>query len=187
MARRLSEERGLTLVPPFNNRDIIAGAGTAALELVSQVPALDAIVSPIGGGGLISGSAIAAKGIDPRIAVYGVEAEGADDARQSLQQGHIITIPPPTTIADGIRTVSLGDLTFAIACAMVDDVVLVDDAEILDAVRFAALRMKIILEPTGAVPLAAVMQDRIPASAHRVGVIASGGNLAPELLQRLFQ
>ncbi|MGE5264540.1 MAG: threo-3-hydroxy-L-aspartate ammonia-lyase [Acidobacteriota bacterium] len=185
IARRLAEERGLTLVPPFNDRDIIAGQGTAALELVEDVPALDAVVTPIGGGGLISGCAIAAKALRPDIAVYGVEAEGADDARRSLREGRIITIPPPATIADGIRTTSVGTLTFAIMRQLVDDVVLVNDAEILDAVRFLLLRMKIVVEPTGAVPVAAVMQNRIPAGARRVGVIVSGGNIDPGQLRSL--
>lgn len=185
IARRLSEERGLTLVPPFNDRDIIAGQGTAALELVEEVPDLDAVITPIGGGGLISGCAIAAKAMRPNIAVYGVEAEGADDAQRSLREGRIITIPPPATIADGIRTTSVGTLTFAVMRQLVDDVVLVNDAEILDAVRFLLLRMKIVVEPTGAVPLAAVMQNRIPASARRVGVIVSGGNIDPGQLRSL--
>ncbi len=184
IARQLSTERGLTLVPPFNDPYIIAGQGTAALELVQEVPDLDALVTPIGGGGLISGCALAAKGLRPEIAVYGVEAEGADDARQSLREGRIVTIPPPKTIADGIRTESVGALTFAIMRELVDDIVLVSDAEILEAVRFALLRMKIVVEPTGAVPIAAVMHNRIPANARRVGVIVSGGNLDPGLLKR---
>ncbi len=140
IASQVSAERGLVLVPPFNDPYIIAGQGTAALELLEEVPELDALVSPVGGGGLISGCALAAKGMRPRIAVYGVEAEGADDARQSLREGRIVTIPPPKTIADGIRTEALGPLTFAIMRALVDDVVLVSDAEILEAVRFALLR-----------------------------------------------
>lgn len=187
IARQLSEERGVTLVPPFNNPYIIAGQGTAALELVEDVPDLDAIVTPVGGGGLISGCATAAKGIRPGIAVYGVEAEEADDAQQSLRQGRIITIPPPTTIADGIRTEAVGTFTFAIMRELVDDIVLVSDAEILEAVRFVLPRMKMVVEPTGAVPIAAVMQNRIPGSARRVGIIVSGGNIDPELLSTIFR
>ena len=186
IARQLSEERGLTLVPPFNDPYIIAGQGTAALELLEDVPDLDAIVSPIGGGGLISGCATAAKGLRPQIAVYGVEAECADDARRSLREGRIITIPPPATIADGIRTQSVGTLTFSIMQQLLSDVVLVSDAEILEAVRFALLRMKIVVEPTGAVPIAAVMQNRIPTSARRVGVIVSGGNIGREVLAQVL-
>jgi threo-3-hydroxy-L-aspartate ammonia-lyase len=186
IARKLSEERGLTLVPPFDDREIIAGQGTAALELVEEIPDLDAIVTPIGGGGLISGSAVAAKGLRPQIEVYGVEAQGADDAQQSLHTGQIVKIPPPTTIADGIRTQSVGVLPFAIMRQCVADIVLVSDAEILDAVRFALLRMKVVVEPTGAVPIAAVMQGRLPTSAKRIGVIVSGGNIDPPTLSSLF-
>ncbi len=187
IARQLSTERGLTLVPPFDDPYIMAGQGTAALELVQEVPDLDALVTPVGGGGLISGCALAAKGMRPPIAVYGVEAEGADDARQSLREGRIIKIRPPQTIADGIRTEAIGALTFAVMCALVDDIVLVSDAEILEAVRFALLRMKIVVEPTGAVPVAAVMQNRLPATAQRVGIVVSGGNIDPPLLSTLFR
>ncbi len=187
IARQLSSERGLTLVPPFNDPFIMAGQGTAALELVQEVPDLDALVTPVGGGGLISGCAVAAKGVRPPIAVYGVEAEGADDARQSLREGRIIKISPPKTIADGIRTEAIGPLTFAVMRERVNDIVLVSDAEILEAVRFALLRVKIVVEPTGAVPVAAVMQNRIPATARRVGIVVSGGNIDPPLLSSLFR
>jgi threonine dehydratase len=185
IASKLADERGLTLVPPFNDPDIIAGQGTAALELVQEVPDLDALVTPVGGGGLISGCAIAAKDVRPEIAVYGVEAEGADDARRSLREGHIVTIAPPTTIADGIRTESVGTLTFAIMKELLTDIVLVNDAEIIDAVRFAIMRLKLVIEPTGAVPLAAILQNRIPQDAHRVGVIVSGGNISLDVLSQL--
>ncbi len=186
IATRLSKERRMTLVPPFNDPYIIAGQGTAALELLEDVPDLDALVSPIGGGGLISGCAIAAKGLRPQIALYGVEAEGADDAKQSLQRGEIVHIPPPTTIADGIRTQSVGTLTFPIMRELLSDIVLVNDEEIIDALRFVLPRMKLIVEPTGAVPIAAVMQNRIPSSAKRIGIIVSGGNIAMELLSSIF-
>jgi threonine dehydratase len=187
IATQLSQERGMTLVPPFNDPHIIAGQGTAALELVEEVPDLDAIVTPVGGGGLISGCAIAAVGVRPQIAVYGVEAEGADDAKQSLEQGRIVSIPPPTTIADGIRTQSVGTLTLAIMRQLLKSIVLVSDAEIVEALRFVLPRMKLVVEPTGAVPIAALMQNRIPASARRVGVIVSGGNISMELLGSLIQ
>jgi threonine dehydratase len=182
IARQLAEERGMTLVPPFNDPHIIAGQGTAALELVDQVPDLDAIVAPVGGGGLISGCAIAAKGMRPSIEIIGVEAIGADDAKQSLARGEIVHIAPPDTIADGIRTQAIGTLTFAIMRELVSDIVLVSDEEIIAALRFVIPRMKIIVEPTGAVPIAAVMQNRIPANLKRVGVIVSGGNISGELL-----
>ncbi len=189
IARKLSDERGLTLVPPFNDPHIIAGQGTAALELCEEIPDLDALVAPIGGGGLIGGCAIAAKGFlsavegRPQIAVYGVEPAGADDARQSLRTGQIVTIPPPTTIADGVRTQAVGTLTFPILRALLSDVLVVSDAEIVDAVRFALTRMKIVVEPTGAVPIAAVLFNRLPARARRVGIIVSGGNIGGEMLQ----
>ncbi len=185
IARKLAEERGLTLVPPFNDPHIIAGQGTAALELLEEIPDLDALVSPIGGGGLISGCAIAAKAMRPQIKVFGVEAEGADDAKQSLQRGEIVHIEPPTTIADGIRTQTVGALTFAIMRELLSDVVIVSDDEIMDALRFVIPRMKIVVEPTGAVPIAAVMQNRIPANLKRVGVIVSGGNISKEILATL--
>ena len=186
IATQLSKERGMTLVPPFNDPHVIAGQGTAALELVEEVSDLDVLVTPVGGGGLISGCAIAAKSLRPQIAIYGVEAEGADDARQSLREGRIISIPPPTTIADGIRTQSVGTLTFAIMRALLSDIVLVSDDEIMDALRFVLPRMKLVVEPTGAVPIAAVMQNRIPASARRVGVIVSGGNIGADVIRALF-
>ena len=185
IARKLAEERGLTLVPPFNDPHIIAGQGTAALELLEEIPDLDALVSPIGGGGLISGCAIAAKAMRPQIKVFGVEAEGADDAKQSLQRGEIVHIEPPTTIADGIRTQTVGALTFAIMRELLSDVVIVSDDEIMDALRFVIPRLKIVVEPTGAVPIAAVMQNRIPANLKRVGVIVSGGNISKEILATL--
>ncbi len=187
IARQLADERGMTLVPPFNDPHIIAGQGTAALELLEEIPELDALVTPVGGGGLISGCAIAAKGMRPSIQVIGVEALGADDAKQSLARGEIVHIAPPTTIADGIRTQAIGTLTFAIMRELVSDIVLVSDEEIIAALRFVIPRMKIIVEPTGAVPIAAVMQNRIPANLKRVGVIVSGGNLSGELLQSIGQ
>ena len=187
IATQLSQERGMTLVPPFNDPHIIAGQGTAALELLEDVPDLDAIVTPVGGGGLISGCAVAAVGLQPQIAVYGVEAEGADDAKRSLEEGRIISIPPPPTIADGIRTQSVGTLTFAIMRKLLRSIVLVSDAEIMEALRFVLPRMKLVVEPTGAVPIAAVMQNRIPASARRVGVIVSGGNIGMEVLSSIVQ
>ena len=185
IARELVETRGATLVPPFNDPHIIAGQGTAALELLTDVPDLDALVAPVGGGGLLSGCAIAAKHLRPTIQLFGVEAEGADDAKQSLQRGEIVHIPPPTTIADGIRTQAIGTLTFPILRALLNDIVLVNDTEILDAVRFALTRLKIVVEPTGAVPIAAVMQNRLPTTCRRVGIIVSGGNISDQVLHAL--
>lgn len=187
IARQLSDERGMTLVPPFDDPHIIAGQGTAARELLEEIPDLDAIVSPVGGGGLISGSAIAAKTMKPSIKVFGVEAVGADDAKQSLQSGKIVHIDPPNTIADGIRTQSIGTLTFAIMRELLSDIVIVSDDEIIDALRFVLPRMKIVVEPTGAVPIAAVMQNRVPENLKRVGIIVSGGNIDLKLISAIVR
>jgi threonine dehydratase len=186
IARSLAAEKGYTLVPPFNDPHIMAGQGTAALELLQDIPELDALVVPVGGGGLISGCAVAAKALNPKIRIYGVEAEGADDAKQSLRAGHIVHIPPPTTIADGIRTQAIGELTFAVMRELLTDIVIVSDDEIMQALRFVMPRMKIVVEPTGAVGIAAVMQNKIPGSPARVGVVISGGNISSEMMREVF-
>jgi threonine dehydratase len=185
-ARAIAEERGMTIIPPYDHPDIIAGQGTAALELLEQVPELDAIVTPIGGGGLIGGCAVAAKGVRPQIRVFGVEPEGADDVRQSLEKGERVTIAPPATIADGIRTTSPGRLTFPIIQRHVERVLVVSDAAALDALRLLLLRAKLVVEPTGAVPLAAVLAGLLPAECRRVGIIVSGGNIDPAVLKSLW-
>ncbi len=178
IAANLAAERGTTLVPPFDDERIVAGAGTAALELLEAVDGLDAIVVPVGGGGLISGTAIAAHGIDSKIAIYGVEPDAGDDFAQSLRTGRRVTIAVPATIADGLQTTSPGEVTFAIAREHVTGIVTVSDGELCDAMRFAFERMKLVVEPSGAAPLAALLQQRIPGIAgKRVGVIISGGNI----------
>src|SRR5262245_49613326 len=187
LVQQLAEERGLTLVPPYDHPKIMAGAGTAALELVEEVPDLDTLVVPIGGGGLISGSAVAAHGLHPSIKVVGVEPDDADDTRRSLEAGQRTRITPPSTIADGLRVLIPGTLTFPIVQHHVAEVVTVSDAEILDAVRFALLRLKLVIEPSGAVPLAAALSGRLPADARRVGMIISGGNIDPPVLASLWQ
>jgi threonine dehydratase len=185
--QQLAEERGLTLVPPYDHPQIMAGAGTAALELVGAVPDLDALVVPISGGGLIAGSAVAAHGLRPAIQVIGVEPADADDTRRSLESGERTRIAPPRTVADGLRVLIPGALTFPIVQRHVAEVVTVADDEILDAVRFALLRLKLTVEPSGAAPLAAVLSRRLPAGARRVGLILSGGNIDPPLLASLWQ
>jgi threonine dehydratase len=178
IAANLAAERGATLVPPFDDARIAAGAGTAALELLEAINDLDAIVVPVGGGGLISGTAIAAHGIDSKIAIYGVEPDAGDDFAQSLRAGRRVTIAVPETIADGLRTTSPGELTFAVASAHVSGIVTVSDAELVEAMRFVFERMKIVIEPSGAAPLAALLQHRIPVlEGKRIGVIVSGGNV----------
>lgn len=184
--RQVAEERGLTIVPPFDHPYIIAGAGTAALELLEEVPDLDAVIAPIGGGGLLSGTSIAAHGWNPRIRVWGVEPVLAADTYRSLQAGKRVFIDPPSTMADGLRATMPGALTFPILQSHVEDVVLVTEGEIADAVRFALIRLKTVIEPSAAVALAAVLKGDLPRDCRRVGVILSGGNIDPSLLRSLW-
>jgi len=186
-ARAIAEERGMTVIPPFDHPQIIAGQGTVALELLEQVDVLDALVIPVGGGGLIGGCAVAAKGLRPEIRIFGVETEGADDVRQSLERGERVTIAPPATVADGIRTTAPGHLTFPIIQQLVEQVLVVSDAAVLDALRFILLRLKLVAEPTGAVGLAAVLGGLLPPECRRVGVVLCGGNSDPMLLARLWE
>lgn len=177
IGQAIAAQRNLTLIPPFNNDDVIAGQGTLALEMLSDVPDLDAIVAPVGGGGLLSGIAVAAKGLKPGMSIYGVEPETACDARDSIRAGEIVRIDPPETIADGIRTVAVGTKTFPILQQLVDDIVTVTDDEIRDALRYLAGRLKLLVEPTGAVAAAAVMYGKLPnARGKRIGVVLCGGN-----------
>jgi len=186
IARQLATERGLTVIPPFDHPHIIAGQGTAALELFQDVPDLDYLFTPVGGGGLIAGCATAAKAMRPSVHVIGVETEPANDAWQSLRTGKRVTIPVPDTIADGIRTTCLGAITFEIMQKLVDDIALVADADVIEAMRFMLFRMKLLAEPTGAVPVAALMARKVPAvSGKRVGIIVSGGNADPALIADL--
>jgi threonine dehydratase len=185
-ARRVAEERGMTLVPPYDHPHIMAGAGTAALELLEDTPDLDALLVPIGGGGLISGSAVAAHGLHPKVRVFGVEPADADDTRRSLRTGERQSIPPPRTIADGLRVTTPGVLTFPIVQRHVEDVLLVSEEEILEATRFALLRLKLVIEPSGAAPIAAALFGRLPADLQRVGMLISGGNIDPPLLAALW-
>ena len=182
-AKALVAETGRVLVPPYDDPAIMAGQGTAALELMEEVPDLDALVGPVGGGGLMAGCGTAAKALRPAITVYGVEAESANDTWLSFKKGERVTIPPPPTIADGIRNLSPGALTFPINRRNPADVLLVSDREIEEAVRFLLLRCKLLVEPTGAVSAAAVLSGRVPVPAgSRIGVLLSGGNIDPGLL-----
>jgi threonine dehydratase len=177
IAQGIAAERGATLVPPFDDTRIVSGAGTAALELLEET-GLEAIVVPVGGGGLMGGTAIAAHGIDSSIEIYGVEPAAGDDFAQSLARGERVSIAVPRTIADGLQTTAPGELTFAIARDHVRAVVTVDDDELRDAMRFAFERMKLVVEPSGAAALAALLQRRLPnVAGKRVGVILSGGNV----------
>ncbi|MGA4990770.1 threo-3-hydroxy-L-aspartate ammonia-lyase [Nonomuraea bangladeshensis] len=173
----LAAERGLTLIPPYEHPHVIAGQGTATLELIEEVGELDALVVPIGGGGLIAGSATAAKGLLPGVRVIGVEPEAGDDTRRSLAAGERVSIPIPRTIADGMAAEIPGELTFSINRRLVDEVVLVSDDEIRQAMRTAFERMKTVVEPSGATPLAALLAGRLGEPPRRIGVIVSGGNV----------
>ncbi|GGL61965.1 serine/threonine dehydratase [Streptomyces fumigatiscleroticus] len=173
----LAAERGLALIPPYEHPHVIAGQGTAALELIEEVGELDALVVPVGGGGLIAGSATAAKGLLPGIRVIGVEPEAGDDTKRSLRASRRISVPVPRTIADGQAADIPGELTFSLNRKLVDEIVLVGEDEIRDAMRTAFERMKIVTEPSGATPLAALLAGRVDAVPRRVGVIVSGGNI----------
>ncbi|MFT3800069.1 MAG: threo-3-hydroxy-L-aspartate ammonia-lyase [Burkholderiaceae bacterium] len=177
LARALADERGLTLIPPYDHPDVIAGQGTAALELFEDVPALDKLVVCVGGGGLISGCALAAAGMAPDCEVYGVEPEAGNDVQQSLRAGRIVTIPVPRTIADGAQTTHAGELTFPIIRSHVRDVLTVTDAQLVATMRFFAERMKLVVEPTGCLAAAAVLQRVLDVRGARVGIIVSGGNV----------
>lgn len=186
IARRLADERGLTLVPPYDHPLIMAGQGTAALELIEQVGALDWLLAPVGGGGLLSGCTVAATSLLPAIKVVGVETETSNDWVLSLDAGHPVRIPPPDTIADGMRTQQPGALTFPIVQRLAQRVMLVSDQEVKDAVRFLLLRMKLLVEPTGAVPAALLFAGRLDLRDQKVGVVLSGGNADPGLLAQIL-
>ena len=173
----LATTRGLTLIPPYNHPDVIAGAGTAALELVDDVGSLDALVVPCGGGGLLSGSALVARHRLPGCQVVGVEPAAGDDATRSFSARTLLAVEqPPETIADGARTLSLGALTFALILAHVDAMVTVEDPALARATLHLLERMKVVVEPTGALGLAAVLERRLDVRGRRVGIILSGGN-----------
>ncbi len=179
IARRMMEERGATLVPPYDDAQIIAGQGTLALELFEE-QTLDAIVGPVGGGGMLSGVALAARGIGSNAAIYGVEPATGDDARQSLERDERVKIAVPDTIADGLQTQSPGELPFAILREHAAGIVTVTDDELRDAMRFAFERMKIVLEPSGAAGLAVVLGRKLPQPYARIGVVITGGNVDAE-------
>ncbi|WP_328766718.1 pyridoxal-phosphate dependent enzyme [Streptomyces sp. NBC_00286] len=173
----LAADRGLALIPPYEHPQVIAGQGTAALELIEETGELDALITPVGGGGLMAGSATAAKGLHSGIRMIGIEPESGDDTKRSLEAGRRVSIPVPRTIADGQAAEIPGELTFSVNQRLVDDIFLVTDDEIRDAMRFAFERLKIIVEPSGATPLAALLAGRVERLPSRVGVIISGGNI----------
>ena len=187
IARRISEESGRVLVPPYDDHAIMAGQGTAALELFEEVPDLDALLTPVGGGGLMAGCSTVARALAPAAVVIGVETDTANDTYLSFRKGERVSIPPPPTIADGIRLTTPGALTFPILKANLTDVVLVSDDEVLDAVRRLAIDAHIVVEPTGAVPAAAALSGRVSLrKGAKVGVVLSGGNIDPALLASIL-
>ncbi len=174
---RLAAERGMTLIPPYDHADVMAGQGTAAAELLQETGPLDRLLVCVGGGGLISGCAVAAHAASPGIVVTGVEPEAGDDTRQSLAKGEIVHIDTPKTIADGAQTQHSGRLTFPVIQRLVREVVTVTDAQLVATMRFFAERMKIVVEPTGCLAAAAALQGVLDLRGQRVGVIVSGGNV----------
>ncbi len=182
IAKVICEEKDFTLIPPFDQENIIAGQGTAALELLEETNHLDYLLVPCGGGGLLSGSAIAAKGRDSKCKVIGIEPEVADDAVKSFKTKVLHTVKNPPTIADGTRTSSLGKITFPLVLKYVDDMQTVTEQSIIDAVKFLFFRMKLVVEPSGALGIAALLSDAVKASG-RIGVIISGGNVDSETMK----
>lgn len=182
----LAERERAVMVPPYDDYFILAGQGTCGLELVEDVTDLDCVLTPCSGGGLFAGVATAAKGLNPRIKCYPVEPDTADDTRQSFLKGERVSIPPPPTIADGLRVTIPGKLTFPIIQRLADDVLTVTDEEIIATVKFILFRMKMLVETSGATAAAAVMFKKLPADVKRVGVVLSGGNIDPDLLAKLL-
>ena len=177
IAQNLARERSATIVPPYDDERIIAGAGTAALELLHDAGPLDAIVVPVGGGGLFAGCALAAHGLDAKIEMWGVEPQAGNDVQQSFQRGERVLIDVPETIADGLQTQSPGEINFPIIKKHAEGMVTVSDDELVDAMRAYFERMKLVVEPSGAASLAAVLNERLPVRGRRIGIIISGGNV----------
>jgi len=182
----LAERERLVMVPPYDDYFVLAGQGTCGIELMEEVPDLDCVLTPCSGGGLFAGVATAAKAMNPRIKCYPVEPDTADDTRQSLLKGERVTIPPPPTIADGLRVQIPGKLTFPILQRVADDVLTVTDEEIIATLKFILFRMKLLVETSGATAAAAVMFKKLPADVKRVGVVLSGGNIDPDQLKQLL-
>src|SRR5215203_6944634 len=182
----LAERERLVMVPPYDDYFILAGLGTCGLELLEEVPDLDCVLAPCSGGGLFAGVATAAKSVNSRIRCFPVEPETADDTRQSFRKGERVSIPPPPTIADGLRVQIPGRLTFPIVREIADDVLTVSDQEIIETLRFMLFRMEILVETSGVTAAPAVMFKKLPGDVKRVGVVLSGGNIDPESLSELI-
>ncbi|MEY1662026.1 threo-3-hydroxy-L-aspartate ammonia-lyase [Isoalcanivorax beigongshangi] len=177
IGRQLAERDGLTLIPPYDHADVIAGQGTAAMELIEDAGPLDAFLAPLGGGGLLSGSALALRQLAPQCRIYGVEPEAGNDGQQSLRRGAIVHIDTPRTLADGAQTQHLGQLTFSLIRKHVDDIFTATDAELVATMGLLAARLKLVVEPTGCLPLAALRRHAQHWRGQRVGVLLSGGNI----------
>lgn len=177
IARKLADERGMTLIPPFDHPHVMAGQGTAALELIEDAGPVDVLLVCVGGGGLISGCAVATKHALPQCRVIGVEPEAGNDVQQSLRRGEVVRIDVPQTIADGAQTQAPGRFTFPVIQALVDDVLTVTDQQLISTMRFFAERMKMVVEPTGCLAAAAVLEGTLDVRGQRVGIIISGGNV----------
>jgi threonine dehydratase len=186
LADELARERGMVLVPPYDDPRIMSGQGTTGAELVEDAGDLDILVVPVGGGGLISGCATATKAVQPGLRVVGVEPEAGDDHRRSKQAGHRVEVPVPRTIADGLQVSVPGELTWEVNARLVDEFVVVSDAEIVRAMAFLFERMKAVVEPSGAVGVAALLEGRVDVSGKRVGVILSGSNVGTERFSELM-
>lgn len=177
IGRDLADKQGLTLIPPYDHPDVIAGQGTAAKELIEYTGPLDAIFAPLGGGGLLSGTALAAKALAPECQVYGVEPQAGNDGQRSFRTGSIVHIDTPKTIADGAQTQHLGNLTFPIIQRDVTDIRTASDDELIECMAFMASRMKLIVEPTGCLGFAAAKQMKDTLKGKRIGIVLSGGNV----------
>lgn len=177
IANRLAEERGMTLIPPYDHPDVICGQGTAAKELFEDVGPLDVLLVPLGGGGLLAGSALAASGLAPDCKVIGVEPEAGNDGQQSLAKGEIVHIGVPKTIADGAMVTHVGEHNFEVIKRRVDAIVTVSDAQLVETMKFFAERMKMVVEPTGCLGAAAALCGVVPVAGKRVGIVISGGNV----------
>jgi threonine dehydratase len=177
LTQEVAAERGMTLIPPFDHPDVIAGQGTAVKELVEEAGELDLLFVPMGGGGLVSGSALAARALSPRCKVYAVEPEAGNDGQQSFRKGEIVHIPVPRTIADGAQTQHLGQYTFGVVRRDVADVLTATDDQLVQAMRFFAERMKMIVEPTGCLGFAGALHGGLDIAGKRVGIVISGGNV----------
>ena len=185
LGREIAGPRGLTVIPPFNHRDVIAGQGTLAQELIETVGPLDVLVACLGGGGQLAGCVLAAAALSPGCRVFGVEPETGNDGQRSFREGQVVTIPVPRTIADGAQSTALGDLTFAIIRRHVTDILTVTDGQLVETMRFFATRMKILVEPTGCLAAAALLHGLVDVKDKRVGVVISGGNVDLATFARL--